>query len=175
VSIWLTVGEGVVAASVSAVGMVFTASKNRWEQYDRVLALTKESGTEPISTDRHTIGTIFESGTGKPITLDNDEIKAFFNVLWYFQQADALYVSLRPPLGLGSTRPQKLLLDALGPVVLIWKSYVERKPREHSGEELNLRRSASALTRLAHECEKRERSRQQKKALTARLARCHSR
>ena len=42
---WLSAGEGLVAAAIAVIGVVFTFTANRRAQYDRVLALTAESAT----------------------------------------------------------------------------------------------------------------------------------
>jgi hypothetical protein len=101
-SSWLTVGEGVLAASISVVGLVFTFSSNRRAQYDRVLKLTAESGVPPIAEDRHVIGLVFEPQSKLPanraVTLSEHEIAALFRVLWYFQRVDPLYKSLQPTI-----------------------------------------------------------------------------
>jgi hypothetical protein len=131
-SSWLTVGEGVLAASISVVGLVFTFSSNRRAQYDRVLKLTAESGMPPIAEDRHVIGLVFEPQSKLPanraVTLSEHEIAALFRVLWYFQRVDALYKSLQPPLWAGRiTRSQALILDSLGPALGIWAKYIGYK------------------------------------------------
>ena len=79
---WLTAGEGLVAASISVVGAAFTASANRRAQYDRVLTLVAESGSQPLANDRHLIGLRFEPAPkltrGQVLVLSNDEIAALF-------------------------------------------------------------------------------------------------
>ena len=111
---WLTVGEGLVAASISVVGVLFTASANRRAQYDRVLTLVAESGSQPLANDRHVIGLRFEPEPkltrGEVLVLSDDEIAALFHVLWYFERADALFKSLRPVVcSKRITRAQALL------------------------------------------------------------------
>jgi hypothetical protein len=99
-SSWLNTAEGFVAATIPAVGLVYTYSTNRRSQYERVLALTGQVSIPPVADDRHVVGTAFEPLSkhepGNPVTLGEAEIKALFNVLWYFQRADAVYMSLRP-------------------------------------------------------------------------------
>jgi hypothetical protein len=59
-SVWISAWAALVAATIPLVGAVYTFTANRRAQYDRVLALASESGTAPISVDRHVIGTAFE-------------------------------------------------------------------------------------------------------------------
>lgn len=73
----------------------------------------------PVSEDRHVAGLAFEPLSkhvpGQVVRLSEAEIKAVFDVLWYFERVDALYLSLRPALGPGRIiRTQALLLDSLG-------------------------------------------------------------
>jgi hypothetical protein len=126
---WLTAGEGLVAASISVVGAAFTASANRRAQYDRVLTLVAESGSQPLANDRHLIGLRFEPEPkltrGQVLVLSNDEIAALFRMLWYFERVDALFKSLRPVIcSKRITRAQALLLDSIGPTVSIWANYI---------------------------------------------------
>jgi hypothetical protein len=128
---WLTAGEGLVAASISVVGVLFTASANRRAQYDRVLTLVAESGSQPLADDRHVIGLRFEPQpkltSSKVLVLSNDEIAALFRVLWYFERADALFKSWRPVVcSKRITRAQALLLDSIGPTANIWAKYIRQ-------------------------------------------------
>jgi hypothetical protein len=157
----LGVVEGLVAAAVPVAGLAYTYLANRRSQYDRVLALTAESGVPPVAEDRHVAGTAFEpvSGhrPGQPVRLTEAEIKAVFNVLWYFQRAGALYRSLRPALRPGRvTRTQALLLDSLGSAVGSRAKYLDLTWADESGREIEaddalgpLRHLAGERTRLA--------------------------
>jgi hypothetical protein len=51
-STWLGTCDTLVAAA-------YTFTANRRAQYDRVLALAVESGTSPVSDDRHALGIAF--------------------------------------------------------------------------------------------------------------------
>lgn len=97
---WLTVGEGLVAASISVVGVLFTASANRRAQYDRVLTLVAESGSQPLANDRHVIGLRFEPepklARGGVLVLSDDEVAALFRVLWYFERAERPFQIFAP-------------------------------------------------------------------------------
>jgi hypothetical protein len=104
-------------------GLVYTYLANRRGQYDRVLKLTAESGLPPVADDRHVAGMVFEPlsrhPAGQPVLLSEAEIRAIFNVLWYFERADALYLSLRPVLRPDRiTRIQALLLNSLGSALI---------------------------------------------------------
>jgi hypothetical protein len=121
--------EGFAGVAIPAVGLLYTYTANRRAQYDRVLVMTDQSCTSPISDDRHVAGTAFEPTwkhpLGEPVKLSEAEIKAVFNVLWYFGRASALYVSLRPPIWAGHiTRAQRLLLDSLAAAVETWAGYL---------------------------------------------------
>jgi hypothetical protein len=56
----LGTAEGIVAAAVSAAGLVYTYTMNRRSQCDRMLTLTTEVSIPPIADDRHAAGTAFE-------------------------------------------------------------------------------------------------------------------
>jgi hypothetical protein len=121
--------EGFASVAIPAVGLLYTYTASRRAQYDRVLIMTDQSCTSPVSDDRHVAGTAFEPAwkhaPGEPVKLNEAEIKAVFNVLWYFGRADALYVSLRPPIWSGHiTRAQQLLLDSLAAAVETWAGYL---------------------------------------------------
>lgn len=125
---WLVTFEGLVAAAIPAAGFVYTYTVNRRSQYDRVLALTAQVSTSPIAKDRHVAGTAFEPTSvrdpAKPVTLHEREIKAVYNVLWYFERVDAVYVSLRPLIrSKRITRVQALLLDTLATAMTVWMTY----------------------------------------------------
>lgn len=126
---WLSTGQSLVAATIPLVGFVYTYAINRRSQYERVLELTGQVSTPPIAEDRHVVGTAFEPlskhKSGHPVSLGEAEIKSLFNVLWYFQRADAVYVSLRPLLRPSRiTRVQALLLDTLASAVNVWTGYL---------------------------------------------------
>jgi hypothetical protein len=155
-SSWLSTAEGLVAAAIPVVGLLYTYTTNRRSQYERVLTLTAQVSTPPIADDRHVAGTAFEPlskrDPSKPVRLDQDEIKALFNVLWYFQRADAVYVSLRPPLGSTRiTRVQALLLDTLASPVGTWKDYLALKWVDITGERVNADDVTPFLEDLARE------------------------
>ena len=135
---WLTVGEGLVAASISVVGVLFTASANRRAQYDRVLTLVAESGSPPIANDRHVVGLLFEPQPkltrGQALVMAEHEIAALFRVLWYFERANALFRSLRPAVWPKRiTRAQALLLDSIGPTLNIWADYIDHRMENADG------------------------------------------
>ena len=151
---WLTVGEGLVAASISVVGVLFTASANRRAQYDRVLTLVAESGSQPLANDRHVIGLRFEPEPklirGGVLVLSDDEIAALFRVLWYFERADALFKSLRPVVcSKRITRAQALLLNSIGPTVIIWARYISYDMENADGGPVGTDGSDEGLTDLA--------------------------
>ncbi len=151
---WLTVGEGVLAASISVVGLFFTFSSNRRAQYDRVLKLTAESGMPPIAEDRHVIGLVFEPqsklAANRAVTLSDHEIAALFRVLWYSQRVDALYKSLRPLLRARMiTRSQALILDSLGPTLDIWANYIGYKLIDADGRSVGTDGSDEGLCDLS--------------------------
>lgn len=153
-SSWLTAGEGVLAASISVVGLVFTFSSNRRAQYDRVLKLTAESGMRPIADDRHVIGLVFEPqsklAADRIVMLSEQEIAALFRVLWYFQRVDALYESLRPPLWAQRiTRSQALILDSIGPTLAIWANYIGYKLKDADGCEVETSGADEGLCNLS--------------------------
>ena len=77
---WLGLAEGLVAGAVPVVGLVYTYLTNRRNQYDRVLAITAESGMPPVAEDRHAAGMAFEPLSkhppGQPARLSEAEVKA---------------------------------------------------------------------------------------------------
>lgn len=153
---WLGVVEGLLAAAVPVAGLVYTYLANRRGQYDRVLALTAESGLPPVADDRHVAGTAFEPlsryPAGQPVRLREAEIKAIFNVLWYFGRADALYLSLRPVLRPNRiTRTQALLLDSLGSALISWVMYLELPWSDEAGHEVKADGTGVPLRHLAAE------------------------
>ena len=86
------------------------------------------------------------------VRLTEAEIKAVFNVLWYFERVDALYRSLRPALRPDSiTRAQALLLDSLGSSVSSWAPYVELKWADESGHLVDAADTTGPLRHLAAE------------------------
>lgn len=155
-STWLSAGEGLVAAAIAVIGSVFTFTANRRAQYDRVLALTAESATSPITDDRHIIGKVFEPASklpgGRPIVLAEDEIAALFRVLWYVQRIDAVDESLRPPLrGSHIGRTQALLLDSIGAALETWKSYLDLDLKDPDSRQIVVISSARGLRHLSGE------------------------
>jgi hypothetical protein len=153
---WLSAAEGLVAAAIPVVGLIYTYAANRRSQYDRVLAPAAESGMPPISQDRHVIGTAFEPLSklppGKPVMLSGDAIQALFNILWYVQRADAMYKSLRSPLlPRRITRTQALLLASLGSALDIWNAYMRLELVDTDGRIIPVAKSAAALRHLAGE------------------------
>jgi hypothetical protein len=157
-STWLGAGEGLVAAAIAVIGSVFTFAANRRAQYDRVLALTAESATSPISDDRHTIGKAFEPVSelpgSRPVVLAEDEIAALFRVLWYVQRIDAVYESLRPPLPLRGSRigrTRALLLDSIGAALETWRSYLDMDLEDPNSRQIVVTSSARGLRHLSGE------------------------
>jgi hypothetical protein len=153
---WLGILEGFVAGAVPVVGLIYTYLANRRSQYDRVLALTAESGLPPVAEDRHAAGLAFEPLSkhtpGQPVRLSEAEIKAAFNVLWYFQRADALYLSLRPELRPNRiTRIRALLLDSLGSAVMVWTRYVDLNWADEAGYEVEKDDMTGPVRHLADE------------------------
>jgi hypothetical protein len=153
---WLNACEGIVATAIPVVGLVYTYTGNRRSQYERVLSLTGESGASPIADDRHLIGTTFEPTSklpaGEPVPLGESEVKALFSVLWYFNRADALYVSLRPLLWPSRiTRAQALLLDSLAAAVNTWSGYVSLTWADSAGRSINATGATGGLRHLATE------------------------
>jgi hypothetical protein len=154
---WLAILEGLVAGAVPVVGLIYTYLANRRSQHDRVLALTAESGVPPVAEDRHIAGTAFEPPSkhppGQPVRLSEAEIKAVFNVLWYFERVDALYLSLHSALRPNRiTRTQALLLDSLGSGVTTWISYLNLGWADEAGHEIEADDTTSPLRHLAEEC-----------------------
>jgi len=152
----LAIAEGVASIAIPAVGLVYTYTANRRAQYDRVLAMTDQSCTPPVSDDRHVAGTAFEPTSkhapGKTVKLSETEIKAVFNVLWYFGRADALYVSLRPPVWPDHiTRAQRLLLDSLAAAVEIWAGYLRYSWVDGHGREIDATDATPGLQHLTSE------------------------
>ena len=153
---WLSVVEGLVAAAIPAVGLVYTYSANRRSQYDRVLAVVEQSCTSPVADDRQLAGTAFEPTSrhqpGQVVTLSEAEIKAVYNVLWYFQRAYAMYVSLRPPVWRARiTRTQALLLDSFASALTTWMGYLGLKWADQDGCEIDASDATGGLRHLASE------------------------
>jgi len=153
---WLSVLEGLVAAAIPAVGLVYTYSANRRSQYDRVLTVIEQSCTPPVADDRHLAGTAFEPSSkhqfGQPVKLNEAEIKAVFNVLWYFDRADAMYISLRPPLWpVRIARTQALLLDSLAAAVTTWTGYLSLTWTDEDGRQIDATDATHGLRHLASE------------------------
>jgi hypothetical protein len=158
-STWLSTGDTLVAAAIPVVGAIYTFTANRRAQYDRVLALTAESGTSPVSDDRHVLGIAFEPLSShpaeQPLTLTQDQIKALFNVLWYAQRVDAVYRSLRSPLRPRRvTRTQAILLDSLGSTLSIWREYLDRRLLDPAGREIRVSDSSGEMLHLSTEYER---------------------
>lgn len=107
------------------------------------LDLVAESTKEPIATDRHSAGSVLHrskpQGT-KPrrVVLDDEQVAAFFRVLWYFERVKAMYESI----GVASsqaTQPhrwrflrrrdsktlQRLLLTSISSAILTWDGYCD--------------------------------------------------
>jgi hypothetical protein len=102
------------------------------------------------------IGRVFEPISklppGKPVTLIETEIKALLNVLWYFERADALYVSLRPPVwSTRITRAQALLLDSLASAVNTWHGYLGLTWTDSANREIDASDATRGLRHLASE------------------------
>lgn len=155
-STWLNTSDTLVAAAIPVVGAIYTFTANRRAQYDRVLALAAESGTSPVSDDRHVLGIAFEPlsshPAGQPLTLTQDQIKSLFNVLWYAQRVDAVYRSLRSPLcPRRITRTRAILLDSLGSTLGIWREYLNRHLFDPDGHEITVCDSSSEVLHLATE------------------------
>lgn len=152
----LSAVEGFATVAIPAVGLIYTYTANRRAQYDRVLAVTDQSCTPPISDDRHVAGTAFEPTSkhapSAPVRLSEAEIKAVFNVLWYFGRADALYVSLRPPMWSDHiTRAQRLLLDSLAAPVETWAGYLRFSWADEHGREVDATDAITGIQHLAGE------------------------
>lgn len=153
---WLGVVEGLVAGAVPVAGLIYTYLANRRSQYDRVLALTAESGMPPVAEDRHVAGMAFEPVSrhqpGQPVRLSDPEIKAVFNVLWYFERVDALYRSLRPAIRPDRiARTQALLLDSLGSAVESWTKYLDLTWADEEGHQLEADDTTGPLRHLNDE------------------------
>lgn len=163
-STWLGTGEGIVAVAIPVVGLIYTYATNRRSQFDRVLTLVAESGTPPLSEDRHVIGMVFEPTfrfrPDQPITLTDTEIKSLFNVLWYAQRVSAMYRSLSPLWPWRITRTQALLLDSLSDAVGTWESYLRVVDREN----VQIGESANALVYLTGEYRKLRRQRAKRRS-----------
>ena len=172
-SAWLSTGDTLVAAAIPVVGAVYTFTANRRAQYDRVLALAAESGTSPVSGDRHVLDIAFEPLSShpaeQPLTLTQDQIKSLFNVLWYAQRVDAVYRSLQSPLRRRRiTRTQATLLDSLASTLGIWREYLDRRLFDPAGCEIRVWDSSGELLHLAAEydrlCGRRDRGQDATKA-----------
>ncbi len=153
---WLSVIEGLVAVAIPAVGLAYTYTANRRSQYDRVLAVIEQSCTPPVADDRHLAGTAFEPASrhrpGQPVRLGEAEIKAVFNVLWYFERANAMHISLRPPVwATRITRTQALLLDSLAAALTTWNGYLSLTWADQAGNEVDASDATRGLRHLASE------------------------
>jgi hypothetical protein len=153
---WLAVAEGIFAVAIPAVGLVYTYTVNKRAQYDRILALAEQSTTPPIADDRHVVGKAFEPvskrPSGQPVKLSEAEIRALFNVLWYFERADAVYISLRPPLWpTRITRVQALLLDSLAAGLDTYVVYLNLGWADDEGNAIEAEEASRGLGRLATE------------------------
>jgi hypothetical protein len=153
---WLGVVEGLVAAAVPVAGLIYTYVANKRSQYDRVLTLTAESGVPPVADDRHVAGMAFEPiSRWQPddqVPLSEAQIKAVFNVLWYFERADALYLSLRRSLRSDRiTRTQALLLDSLGSAIESWAKYLDLAWAHEEGHALEADDTTGPLRHLVGE------------------------
>lgn len=88
----------------------------------------------------------------QPLRLSGEEIKAVFNVLWCFERADALYLSLRPALMPDRiTRTRALLLDSLGSAVTTWMSYLNLNWANEAGHTVDVDDTIGPLRHLADE------------------------
>jgi hypothetical protein len=153
---WLGIIEGIITATIPAVGLAYTYGVNRRAQYDRVLALAEQSSTPPVADDRHLVGSAFEPVSKRPpgeaVRLDEATLEALFNVLWYFERAAALYISLRPPWWPGRiTRVQALLLDSLAASIDTYTVYLALAWANEAGEVLEAEEACRGLRRLAAE------------------------
>lgn len=153
---WLSTVEGFVAAAIPAVGLVYTYTTSRRSQYERVLELTGQVSTPPVSDDRHTVGTAFEPMSSrdlsKPVELKEHHIKALFNVLWYFERAHAVYISLQPFIGSRRiTRVQALILDTLTSAMDVWTSYLSVDWIDEAGNEVGAKEATPSLKELVKE------------------------
>ncbi len=158
---WVTVCTGLVGV---AVGAGFRFTSDRRAQYERVLVLAAESGTAPITEDRHTVGMAFEAvgadAADQAVELSVEEMAALFRVLWFFQRAAALYDSLRLfVLHRRITRTRALLLESLGSMIRIWDGYLGRQIVVEGGGPVSTEESARSLHRLAEEYRRYERRR----------------
>jgi hypothetical protein len=89
---------------------------------------------------------------GSQVRLSEAEIKATFNVLWYFERADALYISLRPALRPDRiTRTQALLLDSLGSAIKSWARYLDLSWADGEGHDLEPNDTTGPLRHLVGE------------------------
>lgn len=152
---WLSAAEGFVSVGIPVVGLIYTYTTNRRSQYERVLALAAQVSTPPIADDRHVAGSVFEpfdpTSPGS-VSLREHEIKAVFNVLWYFERTYAVYVSLRPLFGSRRiTRVQALLLDTVASPVTIWMRYLTARWIDAAGEEIDASDEIVFIKRLADE------------------------
>lgn len=155
-SSWITAVDGVILATVPAVGLAYTYMVNRRAQCDRILTLTDQATTPPIGDDRHLIGCVFEPVSmrrpDEPVELGDAKIKALFNVLWYFGRADAVYRSLRPMLWPNRiTRLRAILLDSLAADISSWTEYLSLPLADPQGRDIDTGDSAQGLHRLASE------------------------
>ena len=79
-------------------------------------------------------------------------MRAVFNVLWYFERVDALYLSLRPLLQPNRiTRTQALLLDSLGGAVTTWTGYLRLNWVDEAGNKVEADDTVGPLGHLADE------------------------
>ena len=152
---WLGVIEGVVTAAIPVIGLVYTYNAKVRGQYDQVLAITQQATVAPVADDRHVAGTAFEPLARHrpgPIRLTQPEIRAIFNVLWYFERADAMYVSLRSHFRPARiTRAQALLLDSLASAEATWTEYADLDWADQEGRAIDAIAGLRGLRHLASE------------------------
>ena len=153
---WLGVIEGVVTAAIPVIGLVYTYNAKVRGQYDQVLAITQQATVPPVADDRHVAGTAFEPlARHRPrhrVRLTEAEIRAVYNVLWYFQRADAMYVSLRSHVRpTRTTRAQELLLDSLASAVATWTEYADFDWVDQEGNLIDAIEALRGLHHLARE------------------------
>jgi hypothetical protein len=153
---WLGVIEGVLTAAIPVIGLVYTYNAKVRGQYDQVLAITQQATVPPVADDRHVAGSAFEPlarhRPGHPVRLTEAEIRAVYNVLWYFERADAMYVSLRSHVRPArTTRTQALLLDSLSSAVAIWTEYADFDWADQEGHPVDAIEALHGLRHLARE------------------------
>jgi hypothetical protein len=153
---WLGVIEGVVTVAIPVIGLVYTYNAKVRGQYDQVLAITQQATVAPVADDRHVAGTAFEPlARHRPshqVRLTEAEIRAVYNVLWYFQRADAMYVSLRSHVRpTRITRTQALLLDSIASAVATWTEYADFDWADQEGHAIDAIEALRGLRHLARE------------------------